>query len=212
MDTWEEFWSELEHELAGARNMFSLPVQTREEAVRGVHKRAPDDPDGFALKIIARRDVSHEFDNLDAYLDEGRKLLPRFEELYDSRALTPEMMALWTRIQFCHGFIVAHSMDNSNSWPLHYAGSKTILDEHKKWLAQFLAAHIDEPGTLKASFNLAFEEIELKLRDASISEEQRMFFRRMFNKAGDALTRDLSPKYFSEARIRELSRTADPEA
>lgn len=207
----DEFWDEIELELEGADLLLTRThVETREEAIEGTFRRIRGDDIG-GMEVIRRRNVGSSFDQLDHYLELGRTLLPRAWQLVGERQFTREFVRIWTDLQICHGFLIAHYMDNSDDLTAHRGGEKNRnkLAAQKKWLCHYIAARIGKRGSLKEAFSSAITEIHHRVENPGEPPFDAQWYRGMLDVNGDEFISSLSMKHLRKSTIIALSQEPD---
>lgn len=207
----EEFWDEIEAELEGADYLLTqVQVETREEAIAGTFRGAKGDEVG-GMEVIRRRNIGSSFDQLDYYLELGRTLLPRAWKLFGERQFTREFVRIWTDLQVCHGFLIAHYMDNSDDLTAHRGGEKnrTKLAAQKKWLCHYLAPRLGKRGSLKEAFSAAISEIHHRIENPGEPPFDSQWYRDMLDVNGDEFISSLSMKHLRKSTILALAREPD---
>jgi hypothetical protein len=91
---------------------------------------------------IRYRGVSVEEDNRDYFLEMGRELLPLVRGAVAARDMSPGLIQRWGMLQFCHGYIAAHILDDTDPLVSRRAGLKrgrqVSKNTQRKWLAHVI--------------------------------------------------------------------------
>lgn len=208
----DRFWEEIEMELENAELLLTRThVETHEEAIAGTFRNSRGDDDVGGMEVLRRRKVGARFDQLDHYLERGRILLPSAWALARSRQMTFEFVRIWTDLQVCHGFLIAHYMDNSDDLTAHRGGEKNRkrLAAQKKWLCHYLAPRIGKRGTLKEAFSSAISEIHHRIESPGKPPFDSQWYRDMLDVNGDEFIASLSMKHLRKRVIVALAREPD---
>jgi hypothetical protein len=208
----EDFWDEIETELYGADYLLrSVHVETREEAIAGTYRQFAADNKRGGMEVIRRRNVGDSFDQLDHYLELGRTLLPRAWELAAERQLTLEFVRIWMDLQLCHGFLIAHYMDNSDDLTAHRGGLKNRdkLAAQKKWLSHYIAPRLGKRGSIKEALTAALTVIHDRIERPNGPPFGPDWYRAMLNKEGDEFVPSLTTKHLRKSIIIALAREPD---
>lgn len=192
----EKFWEEIEFELEGVNRLLTLVhVETLEEGVEGTFRKAKGKDIG-GMEVIRRRNITHSFDQLDYYIELGRTLLPYAWDLFHARQLTFEFVRIWTDLQACHGFLIAHYMDNSDDLTSQRGGAKVPKEIalQKKWLCHYLAPRIRAGMTKVDAMDEAVEEIRARIKSKPEGKFDAGWYRRLLSEANNSLTSTLGDK------------------
>ncbi len=203
----KKLWEEIEYELEGVSYLLTtVPVETREEGLKGTLRKSRGKDVG-GMEFIRRRNATRSFDQLDYYLDLGRALLPRAWELFETRQLTLEFVRIWTDLQACHGFLIAHYMDNSDDLTSQRGGANVPkeLELHRKWLCQYLAPRMRAGMTKIAAMDEAVDEIRARIKSKPEGKFDTNWYRRLLSPKNNALTSTLGHKRLSNDKIFKLA-------
>lgn len=204
----EEFWEEIEFELEGVNRLLNLVhVETHEEGIEGTFRRSKGKDIG-GMEVIRRRNITLSFDQLDHYIEIGHTLLPHAWELFHQRRLTFEFVRIWTDLQACHGFLIAHYMDNGDDLTAQRGGSKVPREIalQKKWLCHYLAPKIRAGMTKIEAMDQAVKEIRARIKLKPEGKFDADWYRRLLSSKNNSLTSKLGEKKLFTVTILELAR------
>ena len=145
----EHFWSLIREQFRYARDALEdIMVEEREDALRSSPPERLEIIDGVrGMALIKYRDVGDGVDNRDYFLEMGRELCPKLEELIARKKLSMEFVQEWGKLLFCHGFIASYILDDADSFAQIRGGHETAKarsrNKQRQWLAHLLLPLLD---------------------------------------------------------------------
>jgi hypothetical protein len=207
----EKFWDHVQSQLDTMGSVFFyLPLETKEQALDGTLRVYGEAKTAVSPELyISYHEVDSEVSSRDYFYEHGQELYPIVQKLAENKEFTPSFVHFYAELEMCHGFIMAHLLDDSDDLVLSRGGSSGTKAQ-RVWFARQLKILAVEKGIKGEEAHKRVVEFVENIRDNGPYKDgfDKKWFEKFFDKNG-LIKSTYYPENFWPAKIDELECLTD---